>query len=144
MLSKIKEEHPTWLLISISGWIPDGILENVDTQDKSLAPSKDIYTEYDENPDWELYTKRFLAERLPKVDFLKKLENWEEIANNNNKDVENIVLFCYEKPEDFCHRHIVSEAIEKEFRTEVQEFGCDSHDRTQYRIKPKANTDFLF
>lgn len=144
MLSKIKEEHPDWLLVSISGWIPDEILAHVDIQDKSLAPSKDIYNEYDNNSDWEHYTTRFKAERLPKIELLEKLELWEKIANEKNKDISNIVLFCYEKPTDFCHRHIVSEAIEKEFRTEVQEFGHPNHERTMYRMRPKANTDFLF
>jgi uncharacterized protein YeaO (DUF488 family) len=149
-LKEIKEAHPDWLLISISGWIPDEILNGVDTQDKSLAPSKDIYNEYQEAQDWQLYTRRFKSERLIKIDLLEKLERWETIANENNKNTENIVLFCYEKVEtednkgEFCHRFIVAEAIEKEFNTTVIEYGYPNYERINYRMTPKFNTDFLF
>ena len=133
-----------YFLVATSGMIPKEIEAAVDSWNQSLAPSKSIFLENKENPDWEQYVKRFKSERLPKIDWLEKLELWEEKANKIGKNIDNVVLLCYEKPSDFCHRQILAENVEKEFRTEVQEFGCDSHDRTQYRIKPKANTDFLF
>ena len=142
--ANIRNIPEDYFLVATSGMIPKEIEAVVDSWNQSLAPSKSIFLENKETPDWEQYVKRFKAERLPKVEWLEKLEQWEEKANKIGKNIDNIVLLCYEKPSDFCHRQILAEAIEKEFRTEVQEFGCDNHDRTQYRIKPKANTDFLF
>lgn len=144
MLSSIKKDHPDYFLVSTSGSITPEIETAVDSWNQSLAPSKDIFFEYKNNPDWEQYSDRFKAERLPKVDWLVKLEEWEEKANKIGKNIDNIVLLCYEDSETFCHRHILAEDIEKEFRTEVQEYGHPNHERTMYRMRPKANTDFLF
>ena len=149
-LKTIKEEHPDWFLVSSSGWIPDDILNSIDIQDKGLAPSKDIYYEYETKKDWEHYVKRFKAERLPKVDWLEKLEKWEETANKIGKKTETIVILCYEGVESednkghFCHRHILAESIEKEFNTSVDEYGFPNYIRENYRMIPEFNTDFLF
>ena len=55
-------------------------------------------------------------------------------------------LFYYERPEEFCHRHIVAEAIEKEFKTKVEEIGFEEWERENYKmINPKASdADILF
>lgn len=142
--ANIKNIPEDYFLVSTSGGITPEIEAAVDSWNQSLAPSKEIFFEYKENPDWEQYAKRFKAERLPNVDWLEKLEQWEEKANKIGKKIDNIVLLCYEKPTDFCHRQILAENVEKEFRTEVQEFGHPNHERTMYRMRPKANTDFLF
>ncbi len=36
---------------------------------------------------------------------------------------EQAILLCYEKPEDFCHRHIVALWIEQELKIEVPEIS---------------------
>ena len=133
-----------FFLVATSGWIPPEIEQTVDSWNQSLAPSKDIYNEYETTPDWKKYTQRFISERLTKVDWLEKLDQWEEKANKIGKNIDTIVLLCYEKPEDFCHRQILAESIENEFKTTVQEFGHDKYDRIDYRMKAQMNTDFLF
>ena len=150
MLSRIKKEHPDYFLVATSGMIPKEIEAAVDSWNQSLAPSKSIFLENKENPDWEQYVKRFKSERLPKIDWLEKLELWEEKANKSGKTIDNIVLLCYETADsgdgkgEFCHRHILSETIEKEFNTTVEEIGYENYDRINYRMVPKFNTDFLF
>jgi len=142
--ANIRHIPDDYFIVATSGAISDEIASVVDSWDRKLAPSKDIYFEYKDNPDWEKYTRRFKEERLKKIDWLELLEKWEEIANQKNKPLENIVLCCYEKPTEFCHRHILSEDLEKLFKTEVKEFGLDRHERVDYKMQPMASTDFLF
>ena len=36
-----------------------------------------------------------------------------------------IVLLCYEKSTDFCHRHILREYLNENFNTNITELGAD-------------------
>lgn len=65
----------------------------------------------------EEYTLRFKSEVLAKRDpqtFLKMIE-----AMSQGKDV---ALCCFEKPGDFCHRHIVAEWMKETLGIEVSEY----------------------
>ena len=69
---------------------------------KKVAPSFDILMEYKRTGNEETYTKTY-------TEFLQTL-NVEEIVNDlrtlsNGKE---IVMLCYEKSSDFCHRHLLS------------------------------------
>lgn len=133
-----------YFIVSASGAISDEILMNVDIQEKGLAPSKEIFFEYKENADWNNYVKRFKEERLPKIDWLLYLEKWEKLANENGKDINNIIICCYEKPDTFCHRHILAENFEEEFKTVVKEWGHENMIRSNYKLIIENNTDILF
>lgn len=54
----------------------------------------------------------------------------------NSKDV-NIALLCYEKPEDFCHRHLVAEWLTK------YGFLCSEYKPIQTFIKKKPEKYIL-
>lgn len=70
---------------------------------KKLAPSSSILFEYKTSPDEVRYYERFTREILSNMDPHKIVK---ELMNLSlGKDV---VLLCYEKPTDFCHRHIVA------------------------------------
>lgn len=78
---------------------------------KKLAPSYDILMQYKSNPNEELYIKRFKEEILNKristqtvLDLLALVGNFKGL--NYSPD---ICLLCYEKPTDFCHRHLVAD-----------------------------------
>ena len=116
----------------------------VDSWDTKLAPSKSIFFDYKKDRDQEKYSSRFKDEILPKVDWLETLELWEEKANKINKNIESIVICCYETPEDFCHRHILAEHFENEFKTIVEEFGTKNMIRDGYKLIIENNTDILF
>ena len=68
----------------------------------------------------------FMVENLKKyndIDRYKK-EYWSKIKHltvqgivNDLKEISNgkdVVLLCYEKPTDFCHRHLIAKWFEKE------------------------------
>ena len=72
---------------------------------KKLAPSWDIYSTWKyQHHDDGLYTARFKAERLGKLNFNNVLEDLTKLTGG--KDA---CLLCYEIPAMFCHRHIVAE-----------------------------------
>ena len=76
---------------------------------KALAPSYNILMDYKKDGDKELYVNRF------NNGILKEL-NQDTVVNDllgiagENKD---ICLMCYEKSEDFCHRHLIAEWLAK-------------------------------
>lgn len=79
---------------------------------KKFAPTKDIFFSWKNG--WitdEEYTKRFKTEILDNLDKKEIIENIKSL----NRD---IIFLCYEKPLDFCHRHIVAKWLREE---------CDIH-----------------
>ena len=83
---------------------------------KQVAPTKSILFAKDETQ--EDYIRRYKAEVLAPQDmrqFLKAVE-----AASGGQDV---ALCCYEKPEDFCHRHILAEWIKEKTGVEIKEYG---------------------
>jgi len=82
---------------------------------KKLAPPKKLLFDYksglvNEKEYREVYLK----------DVLNKL-NPSEIA----KELNNKVLLCYEKPEDFCHRRLATEWLEENLNIKVKEVGVN-------------------
>lgn len=81
-------------------------------QYKKLAPKYEFFTEWKKNHDNDFYIKCFNEQVLSKLNStdvvleLKKLAAG--FAHNGDSTNPQIVLICYEKPEDFCHRHLVS------------------------------------
>lgn len=73
-------------------------------QYKKLAPKIGFFMEWKENGDNDFYIKHFNDEVLSKLNpegVIKELKSLSQ--------TEDIILLCYEKPSDFCHRHIVAE-----------------------------------
>jgi uncharacterized protein (DUF488 family) len=87
----------------------------------------------------ERYVGRFKKEVLSNIEINSFIEEYKNIYAEHKKD---IVLLCYEKPEDFCHRHIVQEFLnENGFKTsEVisEEYEFDNY---KYILKNKILED---
>ena len=62
------------------------------------------------------YTRKF-NEILSKIDPNKVVEELKSISGGHP-----VVLLCYEKPGDFCHRHLVAEWLAQNTDFEVKEF----------------------
>lgn len=131
--------------VSVSLSLPDELKSLVDSWDTDLSPGNNIFKEYKSNKNWDRYIERFKLEILPNIDWLEKLESWEEKANKISKEIDNIVLLCYEKPFDCCHRHILSENFEEEFKCKVKEFGFEKMIKDKkYKLVIDNNMDILF
>lgn len=72
-----------------------------------LAPSSSILTQYKEGPQNEgaqkVYTYRFQHEVLDRLDPKDIYAELSVLSGGHD-----IVLLCYEKSSDFCHRHLVA------------------------------------
>lgn len=71
---------------------------------KQLAPSWSILKEFKETHDEKKYSEQYIKEVLDNLnpyevreELMKLTEDWQ------------IVLLCYEKPDEFCHRHLVAD-----------------------------------
>lgn len=95
--------------ISISRICPKGL--KIKMYGK-LAPPVELLRDYKSGVNtWEESMERYKKEVLSKLDPIA-------VA----KDLgENAVLICYEKPQDYCHRHIVAEWL-REAGIEISEY----------------------
>lgn len=87
--------------IAICGGLPNGYNG---LWYKKLAPSWSIYSEYKETNDYKKYTVRYYNEILSKLDPHQVFHDLYNLAD----ETVNFVMICYEKPGDFCHRHLVA------------------------------------
>lgn len=107
--AKLKKIPENIIPISISGKAPDWYKG---LQYKKLAPKYDFFMKWKQNHDNNYYIEHFNKEVLDLLNPNEVLEELISIARRTNHNPE-IVLICYEKPSDFCHRHLVSEWFNK-------------------------------
>ena len=91
-------------------------------QYKKLAPKYDFFMEWKKNHDNDYYIKCFKEQVLDKLnvdDVVKELDSLLiDVTTTLNYKVDSmlvprIALVCYEKPSDFCHRHLVADWLNK-------------------------------
>jgi hypothetical protein len=92
---------------------------------KKLAPKYWFFKEWKENHDNNFYVENYYNEVLA-------LLNIDDVRNElwsmagiivGAKTQKDIALVCYEKPEDFCHRHLVSEWMNEAYPLSCAEYG---------------------
>ena len=67
-----------------------------------------------ENHDNDYYIKCFNEQVLDKTNILTVLKDLTDLINSVDDDIgKEICLICYEKPSDFCHRHLVADWLNK-------------------------------
>ena len=59
------------------------------------------------------------------------------------KDEENPILLCYEKGQEFCHRHIVAEYIEIKYGIKVRDIKIDENLNIIENERPKYIREYL-
>ena len=102
-----KIDRTKYILASVSFQKPDFCDENV-LDCSFLGPWKDLLDDYKNGT---ISEKEYADQYL---DNLKRvwpgLSNW-FLINNASKD---IVFLCYEKPSEFCHRHLLAQFLEEQ------------------------------
>lgn len=98
--AKLKKLPPNIVPISICGKAPDWY---TGLQYKKLAPKYGFFMKWKETHDNDYYIEHFNKEVLNLLD--KEEIKKELYILSQGKD---IALICYEKPTDFCHRHLVA------------------------------------
>lgn len=101
-------------------------------QYKQLAPKYGFFMKWKETHDNAYYIEHFYKEVLNKLSVpsvLKELQSLlpEDVQNRISSNIcdsqdFHIALICYEKPDDFCHRHLVADWL-NENGIKCREFG---------------------
>lgn len=99
--AKLKKLPETITPIAICGKPPEGYKG---LTYKKLAPKYDFFMKWKEDHDNDHYIKCFNEQVLKPLHADEVLFELYALANTAD-----IALICYEKPEDFCHRHLVAE-----------------------------------
>jgi hypothetical protein len=94
--------------ISICGKAPDWYKG---LQYKKLAPKYGFFMEWKKNHDNNYYIKHFNEEVLNTLNSREVILDLLSMTGNIKglNYLPHIALVCYEKPTDFCHRHLVAE-----------------------------------
>lgn len=109
--AKLKElENHNVIPISICGKAPDWYKG---LQYKKLAPKYGFFMEWRKNHDNDYYIEHFQAEVLDELDATEVVLDFSRLDYGFNVGENDIALICYEKPSDFCHRHLVAECLNK-------------------------------
>lgn len=111
--AKMKKIPENIVRISICGKAPewyDGI------QYKKLAPKYKFFMEWKENKDNNFYIEHFNSEVLDTLNAQDVFNKLKELSQGRD-----CVLLCYEKPGDFCHRHLVADWLFEKLNIEVVE-----------------------
>ena len=97
-----------------------------------LAPKKDFFRRYKDNkgkiPDEvndRYYIEQYYTRVLSQVDIEELLKG----------EVDPILL-CYEKGQDFCHRHVVAEYIEMKYGVKVRDILVDEDLNVEENTRP--------
>lgn len=98
-----------------------------------LAPKKSFWQVYHDNigkisevDNAKYYIEQYYNQVLSKV-------NIQEILENESKPI----LLCYEKNQQFCHRHILAEYIELTYGVEVKDIKIDENLNIEENDRPK-------
>ena len=102
--AKVKSLPESIIPISICGKAPKGYNG---LQYKKLAPKYDFFMKWKENHDNDYYIKCFNEQVLNNLNITEVLSDLSDMVLNLGKT--DVCLICYEKPEDFCHRHLVAD-----------------------------------
>ena len=82
-------------------------------QYRKLAPKRDFFNEWKSSGDNDYYVKCYYEQVLSHLDPAQVYKELYKLVEYTGSYTENIALLCYEKPEDFCHRHLVAEWFNK-------------------------------
>ena len=112
--AKLKQLPKNITPISICGKAPDWYKG---LQYKILAPKYDFFMEWKKNHDNDYYIKCYNEQVLDKLNAQEVIDSLTKLVRDpyrnprllsyENQELE-IALICYEKPSDFCHRHLVA------------------------------------
>lgn len=106
--AKLKSLPKDIIPISICGKAPAGYKG---LEFKKLAPKYSFFKKWKETGDNAFYIENFLEQVLAEQnpdEIVKELYALAYSTAELGQVIKDIALVCYEKPTDFCHRHLVS------------------------------------
>jgi hypothetical protein len=129
--ANMKNIPANYLCVGISRVCPEWLIDNeppnfLFVRGNILAPSSELLSDMKSGKITEdEYTERY-KEQIHKTfsnnHFFTDFDGWIESMEEQFEDkYEAIVFLCYEKPSDFCHRHILREMFNYEYHVRCDE-----------------------
>lgn len=81
--------------------------------------------EWKKNHDNDYYIEHYKSQVLDNLDILTVLRDLLDLTQKDTR-IADIALICYEKPNEFCHRHLVAEWL-KEHGLQCKEWTYEGH-----------------
>lgn len=100
--------------ISIAGKAPIGY-QGIEY--KKLAPKYGFFMKWKETQDNNFYIEHFNSEVLDTLNAAQIYSELEQLSKTKD-----CVLLCYEKPSNFCHRHLVANWFKEKLNISVEEY----------------------
>lgn len=113
--AKVRKIPEDIVRVSIAGKAPDWY---TGLEYKNIAPKIGFFLEWKKNKDNNYYIEHYNTEVLENLNAKRVYLDLERLSNGKD-----CVLLCYEKPNDFCHRHLVAEWLSHELSIEVSEWS---------------------
>lgn len=115
-----KEEKSRYIPVLISTSLPKWFLDREEyyMEYKLLAPSSDNVFKLKNN---KMSQEDFINAYTDKLKGLDLEQILEDLYDYEGIMDTEIVLLCYEKSTDFCHRHILREYLNENFNTNITE-----------------------
>lgn len=104
--AKLKKLPENVIPISICAKAPDWYKG---LQYKKLAPKYDFFMKWKQNHDNKYYIEQFNDQVLKDLDASEVIMDLKHLCGKSMYADIDIALVCYEKPDDFCHRHLVAD-----------------------------------
>lgn len=119
-----KEEKSRYIPVLISTSLPKWFLDREEyyMEYKLLAPSSNNVFKLKNN---KMSQEDFINAYTDKLKGLDLEQILEDLYDYEGITDTEIVLLCYEKSTDFCHRHILREYLNENFNTNITELGVD-------------------
>lgn len=105
--------------VSIARYIPNGI-DNI-SQLNIFAPSEELLRKIKSGEIDETEYEKIYRKDMERFDFNRVWETFEQISEINGK--KDLVLLCYEKGGDFCHRHIFASIMGEKTNNRIEELN---------------------
>lgn len=106
-------DESKYMVVAISRYVPMGFSG---VRELIFAPSRKLLMSYKKGLSQGLYTQMFLNE-LRNEDCLYSV--FKDLARlSHGRD---IVLCCYEKPGDFCHRRLIADFVLSHWNYDIKE-----------------------
>ena len=111
-----KYEEAGLVPIAISGKVPD-FYDGLTYPD--FAPRYEMFQKWKNG---EITNEGYVREYRAYLDTLDKEEIRQDF--NSPHECNNMILLCYEKSGDFCHRHVLADWLEENFGYRIEEYKC--------------------
>lgn len=130
--AKLKDLPDHIIPVSICGKAPEWYKG---LQYKKLAPKYDFFMTWKHTKDNDYYTKCFIEQVLGVLSVERVIKELDQLLlthttsidyNGDLQKTPRIALICYERPYEFCHRHIVANWLTQQ-GFECAEWGGDDY-----------------